>query len=67
MWDCKHRHAADDSCNRRKTKCFPGGIGCVLKEKYEFPCRDNGQDPLLKAKTAKKHPASKTPKGARQK
>ena len=47
MWDCKHRRTSDDNCNRRKTKCFPGGIACVLKGKYEFPLRVH-EDPLLK-------------------
>jgi len=47
MWDCKHRQSADDSCNKRKTKCFPGGIACVLKGEYEFPLREDS-DPLQK-------------------
>jgi hypothetical protein len=54
MWDCKHRRSADDFCNRRKTKCFPGGVGCVLKGKYEFPFREE-EDPLLKTGRLKKH------------
>ena len=29
-------------------KCFPGGIGCVLKGKYEFPLRTSQEDPLSK-------------------
>jgi hypothetical protein len=43
----------DDSCKRRKTKCFPGGIGCVLKGEYEFPLREI-EDPLLKIRKLKK-------------
>ena len=46
MWDCKHRKA-EDRCDRRKTVCFPGGIGCVLKGKFVFPLRAE-QDPLAK-------------------
>ena len=47
MWDCKHRRTSDDFCDRRKAKCFPGGIGCVLKGKYEFPLREE-EDPLAR-------------------
>jgi len=54
MWDCKHRQSIDDSCNRRKTKCFPGGVGCVLKGTYETPFRQE-EDPLLKIKRLKKN------------
>lgn len=45
MWDCKYRKL-DDSCLRRKAGCFVGGVGCVLKGKYEFPFRTQ-EDPLL--------------------
>ncbi|HBO97508.1 MAG TPA: hypothetical protein DE315_02060 [Candidatus Omnitrophica bacterium] len=57
MWDCKHRRSSDDSCNRRKTKCFPGGIGCVLKG-FKFPFREE-EDPLLKTIRLRKKRGSK--------
>lgn len=44
MWDCKYR-TIKDWCRRRRTKCFPGGVGCVLKG-FEFPLRIE-EDPLL--------------------
>ena len=62
MWDCKHRRTADDFCSRRKAKCFPGGIGCVLKGKYVFPFREQ-EDPLLKKIELKK---SKSDKGIKK-
>ncbi len=52
MWDCKHRNTKDDSCRRRKAKCYPGGVACVLKDKFEFPLRKE-DDPLLKRKKSK--------------
>ncbi len=36
MWDCKHR-TVKDRCRKRKDVCFPGGKGCVLESKFEFP------------------------------
>lgn len=53
MWDCKHRISSEDFCHKRKTKCFPGGAGCVLKGKYEMPFRDK-EDPLLSKKKSGK-------------
>jgi len=58
MWDCKYRRSADDFCTRRKTRCFPGGIGCVLEGKYEFPFREE-EDPLLKVRRLKKYSGNK--------
>ncbi len=53
MWDCKHRRAADEFCDRRRATCFPGGVRCVLKGRYEFPAREQ-VDPLLKGRRAAK-------------
>ncbi len=44
MWDCKYRRS-NDYCYRRRTRCYPGGIKCVLRGKFWFPLR-NDQDPL---------------------
>ncbi len=52
MWDCKYK-SVDDQCKRRKAVCFPGGIACVLKNKYEFPLRVD-EDPLIKKRHDKK-------------
>lgn len=65
MWDCKHRRAVDDFCDRRKAPCFPGGIGCVLKG-FEFPFRRE-EDPLLKILKARKTDGPKVQKRGRGK
>lgn len=52
MWDCRFR-TIKDFCLRRKTPCYPGGIGCVLKGKFEFPFRTD-KDPLEKKAVIKK-------------
>ena len=56
MWDCKHHQTQDDTCKRRKTKCFPGGVACVLKGAYEAPFRQE-EDPLLRIKKFKNGPS----------
>lgn len=52
MWDCRY-HREDDYCRKRKAICFPGGVGCVLKNKFVFPFRKE-EDPLIKSKQLKK-------------
>lgn len=64
MWDCKHRRE-DDSCRRRKTVCFPGGVGCVLKG-FEFPLRQE-KDPLLEKLKRQKNCKKKDGKSVRVK
>ena len=51
MWDCKYRRL-DDFCTRRKAVCWPGGIACVLKGKFEFPLREE-EGPLIRKRTRK--------------
>lgn len=50
MWDCRFR-GKKDQCSRRKEVCFPGGVGCVLKDQFDFPLREQ-EDPLVKKKRA---------------
>lgn len=61
-WDCKHK-IEKDRCRRRKTKCFPGGKLCVIKDKFEFPLRkelDELDHPKkTKVKKKRKGPARK--------
>ena len=57
MWDCKYRRV-DDSCERRKFVCFPGGLGCVLKG-FEFPLRIEEDPLLLKLRGKKKNKENK--------
>lgn len=58
MWDCKYKFGRD-RCRRRGTVCYPGGIRCVLKGKFDFPLRDepdelDGSEKKKARKKAKK-------------
>jgi hypothetical protein len=52
MWDCQYR-TAYDYCSRRRAVCFPGGTGCVLKNRFVFPLRDQA-DPLIESRKSER-------------